>query len=47
MTFGDGSSRFDLTDTPHYHMICDQCGSITDFTYSEVSDIIEEIRYYK
>src|SRR5690625_203591 len=31
LPFGDGPSRFDLTDTQHYHIICNHCGKVIDF----------------
>ena len=27
---GDGVDHFDATTTPHYHFICNTCGSVTD-----------------
>lgn len=33
LPFGDGSSRFDLTETRHYHAICRNCGKVADFDY--------------
>lgn len=27
---GDGVDHFDATTTPHYHFICNDCGSVTD-----------------
>lgn len=43
MTFGDGSSRFDLIDTPHYHMMCNRCGKIEDFIHPGLNDIVAEV----
>lgn len=43
MTFGDGSSRFDLTDTPHYHLMCNRCGKIEDFVHSGMEEIIKDV----
>lgn len=33
LPFADGSSRFDLTETRHYHAICANCGKVEDFDY--------------
>lgn len=33
LTYGDNSSRFDANVTDHYHVICDKCGKIEDFSY--------------
>lgn len=43
MTFGDGSSRFDLTDTPHYHLMCNRCGKIEDFIHPGIQKIVDEV----
>ena len=32
---GDGTIHFDATTSPHYHMVCDECGSITDIFISD------------
>ena len=37
----DGSDRFDGTLTPHHHMICEQCGSVTDIPAEYVSEANE------
>lgn len=29
----DGFTHYDLNNTPHYHLICRQCGSILDINY--------------
>lgn len=39
MPFEEGSSRFDLTETRHYHAICSLCGKIVDFDYPELKGI--------
>ena len=33
LTYGDASSRFDFVTHDHYHIICDECGTIVDFHY--------------
>lgn len=38
LPFGDGSSRFDLTTTDHYHKICRECGKIEDFHYPKLKE---------
>lgn len=50
LPFGDGSSRFDLTDTQHYHAVCNRCGKVVDFNYSgleEVEKAAESITNFK
>lgn len=39
LPFEEGSSRFDLTETKHFHAICKKCGRIVDFDYPELTDI--------
>lgn len=31
LTYGDASSRFEFITVPHYHVICSECGKISDF----------------
>lgn len=40
LPFGDGSNRYDLSETRHYHAICTVCGKVVDFDYDEL-DIVE------
>lgn len=50
LPFGDGSSRFDLTDTRHYHVICNHCGKVEDFNYpglTEVEKAVESMTKFK
>lgn len=50
LPFGDGSSRFDLTDTQHYHVICNNCGKVEDFNYpglAEVEKVVESMTNFK
>ncbi|SFI57426.1 Fur family transcriptional regulator [Thermoflavimicrobium dichotomicum] len=42
LTYGDASSRFDANMTEHYHVICKQCGKITDFDYPPLLAVEEE-----
>ena len=37
--FGEGSNRYDLTDTKHYHAVCEHCGKVVDFDYQELEKI--------
>ncbi|MFC7372316.1 peroxide-responsive transcriptional repressor PerR [Fictibacillus iocasae] len=50
LTYGDASSRFDCITTDHYHVICDVCGKIVDFTYpglDEVESLAESVTGFK
>lgn len=39
LTFGDNSSRFEITKDIHYHVLCINCGNIENLEYPCVSDI--------
>lgn len=39
LTYGDNSSRFDADVSNHYHVICEQCGKIKDFTYPSLEEV--------
>lgn len=50
LTYGDSSSRFDYVTTDHYHIICNSCGKIVDFSYpglDEVEHLAEDITGFK
>lgn len=38
LPFGDGSSRYDLTESRHYHAVCMTCGKVVDFDYPELEN---------
>ncbi len=38
---GDGVDHFDATTTPHYHFICQECGSVSDLDLSDMQTINE------
>lgn len=39
LSYGDASSRFDFTNTQHYHAICERCGKIVDLYYPVLDDV--------
>ena len=39
LTYGDASSRFDFVTHDHYHIICDECGSIVDFHHPGLEEV--------
>ncbi|AWB45956.1 transcriptional repressor [Paenibacillus sp. CAA11] len=39
LTYGDDSSRFDADVSDHYHIICEKCGTIKDFTYPSLEAV--------
>lgn len=38
---GDGVDHFDATTTPHYHFICQECGSVIDLDMDSLNQINE------
>ncbi|WP_349409510.1 peroxide-responsive transcriptional repressor PerR [Pseudalkalibacillus sp. SCS-8] len=50
LTYGDASSRFDCVTTDHYHVICEECGKIVDFSYpglDEVEHVAEHVTGFR
>jgi Fur family peroxide stress response transcriptional regulator len=39
LTYGDSASRFDFITDTHYHIICSNCGKITDFHYPGLDEV--------
>ena len=39
LAYGDASSRFDFSNTQHYHAICESCGKIVDLYYPVLDDV--------
>ena len=39
LTYGDASSRFDFVTNDHYHIICDECGTIVDFHHPGLEEV--------
>lgn len=39
LSYGDGSSRFDGNDTEHAHLVCEDCGKVTDIPTPPVDHI--------
>ena len=40
---GDGSTHYDYFGHPHYHVVCDNCGKITDVFDPHFKDVSEEL----
>lgn len=40
---GDGSTHFDYFGHPHYHIVCDNCGKITDVFDDEFTNISDHM----
>ncbi|TKH46336.1 peroxide-responsive transcriptional repressor PerR [Paenibacillus sp. FSL R10-2782] len=39
LTYGDNASRYDANVSEHYHIICEKCGKIEDFSYPYLADV--------
>ncbi|EIT85578.1 hypothetical protein A374_10083 [Fictibacillus macauensis ZFHKF-1] len=39
LSFGEGSSLYEVNRSPHYHVICEQCGMIVDFHYPVLDEV--------
>lgn len=39
LNYGDASSRFDFATDDHYHVICEECGTIVDFQYPGLEEV--------
>jgi Fe2+ or Zn2+ uptake regulation protein len=44
LDFGEGIHRYDGTVDPHYHFVCERCGTVTDLPVSPQSDIHDRVR---
>lgn len=39
LTYGDSSSRFDADVSDHYHVVCQKCGKIKDFSHPSLKEV--------
>lgn len=44
LSYGDAASRYDFTNTQHYHAICEKCGTVSDLYYPILDDIEQVTR---
>ena len=42
LNVGDGVDRFDADTSPHYHLLCEKCGSVVDVKMEDMESIIEK-----
>lgn len=38
---GDGVDHFDADTHPHYHFVCNECGSVTDLETDGIDNVLE------
>ncbi|MDQ0184565.1 Fur family transcriptional regulator [Cytobacillus sp. FSL R5-0569] len=43
LPYGNGLSRFEFSQSNHYHVICESCGKIADINYPELTEIEEMV----
>ncbi|MES1044971.1 transcriptional repressor [Heyndrickxia oleronia] len=39
LPYGNGISKYELSTTDHYHIICESCGKIEDFNYPKLKEV--------
>ncbi|WP_425590219.1 Fur family transcriptional regulator [Fictibacillus sp. B-59209] len=39
LSFGNGSSKYEVVDAKHYHVICEYCQKIVDFNYPRLIEV--------
>lgn len=46
LNVGDGAVHFDARMTPHYHMVCDQCGAVSDIFLDDetIAPLIDKVQ---
>ena len=42
LNMGDGVDRFDGDTSPHYHLLCERCGSVVDLKLEDISAVLEK-----
>jgi Fur family peroxide stress response transcriptional regulator len=44
LDFGEGTKRYDAFLSPHYHFVCEQCGTVKDLEVAPLEDVNERIQ---
>lgn len=47
LEFGEGKYRYELAGDDHHHLICETCGSVTDISDCNISDLEKDIKIKK
>lgn len=42
LTCGDGKDHFDADTSPHYHFVCNHCGSVLDLPMAPLCNVTEK-----
>ncbi len=44
LPFGSGYDRFEARIAPHYHLVCDRCGKVSDFEMPQHPSVNESVQ---
>jgi Fur family peroxide stress response transcriptional regulator len=44
LDFGEGTKRYDACVDPHYHFVCEVCGSVRDLEVPSLTDVNERVQ---
>lgn len=44
LDFGEGTKRYDAFLSPHYHFVCELCGSVKDLEVDPLEDVNQRIQ---
>ncbi|MCI9338033.1 MAG: transcriptional repressor [Lachnospiraceae bacterium] len=42
LNMGDGVDRFDADTSPHYHLLCEKCGSVVDLELEDIGSVLQK-----
>jgi len=42
LPFGSTHDKYEVIKSPHYHLVCENCGSVQDFNMPQYTDINEQ-----
>ncbi|MGH2566782.1 MAG: Fur family transcriptional regulator [Bacteroidota bacterium] len=45
LDFGEGFSRYDAFVDPHYHFLCESCGTVSDLEIPPQNDLHDRLRH--
>ncbi len=41
LSMGDGADRFDADTSPHFHLLCENCGAVVDLETEDIGAVLE------
>lgn len=42
LSMGDGADRFDADTSPHFHLLCENCGAVVDLETEDIGAVLEK-----